>query len=341
VNVALTIADRAIFMDKGEIRFDGPTAELLTRGDLVRSVYLGGSPGAYVGLGAEAARRDTAPRQVLEARGISLGYGGVRALEDVSLEVRQWEVVGVIGPNGAGKTSLFDVISGFTAADHGVVTLDGRDVTYATPDGRARLGLARSFQNTHLFPALTVREAVAVSLERRLESRSALLAAAWVPSVRRSERRAERRVDNLLDLLGVGEFAEKFVDELSTGSKRLVELACMMALEPVVLLLDEPSSGLAQAEIEVLGPVIQRLAAQTGCGVLVIEHDLPLLAAMSDRLVAMERGRVIASGPADEVISDPTVVNAYLNADPSVVQRSGELAQALGALTASNDKQPA
>jgi branched-chain amino acid transport system ATP-binding protein len=341
VNVALTIADRAIFMDKGEIRFDGPTAELLTRGDLVRSVYLGGSPGAYVGLGAEAARRDTAPRQVLEARGISLGYGGVRALEDVSLEVRQWEVVGVIGPNGAGKTSLFDVISGFTAADHGVVTLDGRDVTYATPDGRARLGLARSFQNTHLFPALTVREAVAVSLERRLESRSALLAAAWVPSVRRSERRAERRVDNLLDLLGVGEFAEKFVDELSTGSKRLVELACMMALEPVVLLLDEPSSGLAQAEIEVLGPVIQRLAAQTGCGVLVIEHDLPLLAAMSDRLVAMERGRVIASGPADDVISDPTVVNAYLNADPSVVQRSGELAQALGALTASHDKQPA
>jgi branched-chain amino acid transport system ATP-binding protein len=341
VNVALTIADRAIFMDKGEIRFDGATSDLLTRGDLVRSVYLGGSPGAYVGLGAESPRRDGEPRQVLRVSGIGLSYGGVTALEQVDLEVRQWEVVGIIGPNGAGKTSLFDVISGFTAPDRGSVSLDGVDITFQTPDARARLGLARSFQNTHLFPALTVREAVAVALERRLESRSALLAAAWVPSVRRSERRADRRVSNLLDLLGVAEFADKFVDELSTGSKRLVELACMMALEPAVLLLDEPSSGLAQAEIEVLGPVIQRLAAQTGCGVLVIEHDLPLLTAMSDRLVAMERGRVIATGDPDTVISHPDVVSAYLNADASVVQRSGELAGALAALTAPNGRQPA
>jgi ABC-type branched-subunit amino acid transport system ATPase component/MFS family permease len=298
--VALTVARRAVFMDKGEIRFDGPTEELLGRGDLLRSVFLagaeagGGSAGGFIASGGMLKRGgpEQAPEQVLAVSGVRVRFGGHQALDDAHVEVESGEVVGITGPNGAGKTTLFDVISGYVTADEGLVVIAGTDATGLGPDARARLGLARSFQSARLFPALTVRENVKVALEQRLHSRSILAAAAWLPAVRRSERRASRRVEYLLDLLHLDRYATKFVNELSTGSRRMVDMACVMASEPRLLLLDEPSSGLAQAEVEVLGPVVRRLARDSGCGVLVIEHDKNLIEALSDRLVSMELGSV-------------------------------------------------
>jgi branched-chain amino acid transport system ATP-binding protein len=252
INVALTIAQRAVFLDEGQVRFDGTTEELLERDDLVKAAFLGSGGRSYSGF---SPRRQGGVEldPVLTVRGASVRYGGMQALQDVSLEVRPGEVVALIGPNGAGKTSLFDAISGFTTLTEGSVLLDDTDVTELAPDERARVGLVRSFQECRLFPSLTVREVVGVALERQLETRSAAMAAVWAPTVREAERKGRKRVDTLLAELGLSEHADAFASELSTGTRRLVELACVMASEPRVLLLDEPSSGLAQREVELLG----------------------------------------------------------------------------------------
>ena len=168
------------------------------------------------------------------------------------------------------------------------------------------------------------------------------MAAAWTPAVRRSERRVRRRVDALIDLFQLDAYAGKFAGELSTGTRRMVDMACIMAAEPRLLLLDEPSSGLAQAEVEVLGPTVRRLARETGCGVLVIEHDLPLITGLADRLCAMELGRVIAEGRPDAVIADPEVVRAYLGASQTTIERSGSsLSAALASAGIISDGDPA
>jgi ABC-type branched-subunit amino acid transport system ATPase component/sugar phosphate permease len=320
LNVAAVIAERAIFMDKGRIEFDGSIDELLSRSDLVRSIFMGGAAaGSSVGRRrVEAEATDV----VLRAEDLSLSYGGVHALREVSVELRAGEVVGIIGPNGAGKTTLFDVLSGYSVADAGRVFLKERDVTALLPFERATLGLSRAFQNARLFPALTVRETIAVALEKRAP-KNPLTAAIWLPAARKKEARLRRRVDGYIELLGLGDHADKFVRELSTGSRRAVEVACMMAADPDVLLLDEPSSGLAQAEIEALGPALMRIARETGCALLVIEHDLPLITRMSERLIAMELGEVVAVGSPEDVTSDPRVLQSYLAASEDVINRSG------------------
>jgi ABC-type branched-subunit amino acid transport system ATPase component/MFS family permease len=331
INVALQVAQRAVYMEKGEIRFDGSVGELMARPDVVHSVFLSGAVSAS-GLGHGVERRllqlpgqerDT----VLRAKDIELRYGGVQVLDGVSLEVDQGEVVGLVGANGAGKTSLFDVITGFAQPSAGTVVVGTRDVTKLSPDARARLGVARSYQNVRLFPALTVRETIAVALERHLKSRNAVLAAVWSPMTRRSEKRVARRVENLVESLGLGPYADKFLDELSTGTRRIVDIACLVAAQPKLLLLDEPSSGLAQAETEVLGPVIGRIVKETGCGILIIEHDLGLVASVSQRLVALRLGAVIAEGTPTDVLADEEVVTSLLGgATDAVLSRSVKLA---------------
>ena len=328
VNIALTLARRAVFMEKGEIRFDGPTEELLGRGDLLRSVFLGGATGgssAFIasGGGLLRASRDEERERVLEVTDVHLSFGGHKALNGAHLHVDPGEVVGIIGPNGAGKTSLFDVISGYVKPDSGRVEVAGVDAEGLAPDARARLGLSRSFQSARLFPALTVEDNIAVALEQRVATKSLVAGALWLPVVRRSERRIRRRVEYLVDLLNLDAYAEKFVSDLSTGSRRMVDMACVMASEPKLLLLDEPSSGLAQSEVEVLGPVIRRLARESGCGVLVIDHDMPLMTVLSDRLIAMELGSVIVEGAPAEVAADRRVVESYLGASEAVISRSG------------------
>jgi branched-chain amino acid transport system ATP-binding protein len=338
LNVALTVAERAVYMERGQIMFDGPTDELLTRSDLVRAIFMGGGPPA-----ATTRRRyvSAVDRQVvLDVQDVGVSFGGVHALKGVSLDVAAGEVVGIIGPNGAGKTTLFDVISGFVRPDRGVVAVDGTDVTRMAPDARARLGLGRSFQSARLFGPLTVRETIAVAMERRA-AKSALLGALWAPAVRNRERQIAERVDGYVEQLGLERYADKYVHELSTGTRRAVDVACAMAVEPKVLLLDEPSSGLAQAEVEALGPTLNRLVRETGCGMVLIEHDLPLLSAISQRMIAMELGQVLVTGTPDEVTSDPRVLSSYLAASDDVIHRSGSrVAVALKHLTEATEPQP-
>jgi ABC-type branched-subunit amino acid transport system ATPase component/sugar phosphate permease len=322
INVALTIATRAVFLDKGQVRFDGPTHELLQRPDLVRAIFMGGASATGRGRRRTSSGLGQESERYLQVEDVSVTFGGIQALDGVSLEVAPREIVGLIGPNGAGKTTLFDAISGLVPTDGGRVLLKGVDVSGLTLDRRAAAGLGRSFQSARLFPSMTVRENIAVAMQRRVRARNPLLAAFWAPPVRAEERKVNERVDDIIELLGLGAFADKFVGELSTGSRRAVDVGAIMVASPDVLLLDEPSSGLAQAETEALGPVIQRIVRETGCAVLLIEHDLPLVTSVSHRLVAMELGRVIASGPAEDVLNHPEVQRAYLSASREVLLRS-------------------
>ncbi len=326
VNVALTVAERAVFMEKGEIKFTGSTAELMQRPDILRSVYLKGATSAGRAFMSRVQKdgKDSA-ESVLELRNVVKSYGGINAINDVSFTLRDGETLGLIGPNGAGKTTLFDIISGFVEPDDGTVQLFGEDITHLGPDERAKLGLQRSFQDAALFAALTVRENIAVALERHLEVRNIAMTALGLPQVRKAEAKVRRKVDRLVDLLGVGDFQDRFVRELSTGTRRIVDLACCMAAEPKLLLLDEPSSGIAQKESEELGPLLQRIKYETGCTLLVIEHDMPLLMSISEELLALELGAVVTRGAALEVLEHPQVVASYLGTSEEAINRSGNL----------------
>ena len=177
--------------------------------------------------------------------------------------------------------------------------------------------------DARLFPSLTVAENLGLALERHLETRDMLAAATRLPAVADTEHNVAITVYELIELLGLKAFASKFVSELSTGSRRIVDLGMALAHRPEVLILDEPSSGIAQRETEALGPLLVRIHQELGCSLLVIEHDMPLLLGISDRLLALETGTLIAEGPPDEVINDPSVVASYLDTDESVVYRSG------------------
>jgi ABC-type branched-subunit amino acid transport system ATPase component/ABC-type branched-subunit amino acid transport system permease subunit len=317
VDRALALADRAYFLDQGTIRYAGPAPGLLDHPSLVRATFLGAAASR---IPAAPAASHAAPitDPVLALSGVGRRFGGVVALADVSLEVGSGEIVGIIGPNGAGKTTLFDVVSGFVAPDAGsIVVHDGDgpvDVTRFAAHDRARLGLGRSFQDGRLFPALTVRETIAVACERAVRVRNPVAAAMHLPAVARSESAVRAQVDDLVDLLGLGEYTDRFGHELSTGTRRIVDLACVLAHRPSMLLLDEPASGIAQREAEALGPLLRTIRDSLGAGLLVIEHDLGVLGDVADRLVALDQGHVVATGTPAAVLADPTVTRAYLGA---------------------------
>jgi branched-chain amino acid transport system permease protein len=446
VNVALEIADRAVFLERGEVRFSGPARDLLQRPDLLRSVFLGsasrslaaptrpttadgaapasttaappadaaasvpaapapagaegppvpadaadpalaGGPDAVpspsegvavdgnggaipggsreAGAGADMAAATpaegaavavsgaspadaptavaggngtTAPtsagagepgepvKAALEVTDLTVSFGGLRAVNGVTFEVAPREIVGVIGPNGAGKTTLFDLLSGFFASDGGRVVLNGHDITGLRASARARRGLGRSFQDARLFASLTVDETIAAALERWVQVGDPLSAAFHLPNAYDSEQRVRRRVDELVELLGLAPYRSLFVGELSTGTRRVVDLACLLAHRPRVVLLDEPAAGIAQREVEALAPLIRRIRDEMGASVVLVEHDIPLVVEVADRLIAMDRGRVLAIGPPADVLADPAVVSSYLGDDRSAINRSGVLA---------------
>jgi len=363
VNTALMLAQRAVFMEKGEVRFTGPTAQLLDRDDILRSVFLeGAAAGRAVASGqAPAAQASAAPagkgrgeardrergvsgsesrdrairRERLAERPVALElievvkrFGGIRAVDEITFELREGEIVGLIGPNGAGKTTVFDLISGFLQPDGGRIRLKGADVTDWPPQRRAWAGLGRSFQDARLFPSLTVAENIAVALERHIAVRDPLADALGLPAVAESETEVAWAVHELIELMGLGAFRNKFVSELSTGSRRIVDLAMAMAHRPAVLILDEPSSGIAQRETEALGPMLRRIQSETDCSLLVIEHDMPLVTGIADTIVALDLGHVVTAGSPAEVVHHPDVVASYLGADARVIARSGARAVA-------------
>jgi branched-chain amino acid transport system ATP-binding protein len=322
VNVALTVADRAYFMERGRIRFSGPTSELLGRTDLLRSVFLSG---ASAGDAAARERPDAPPPTApaaLEVVDVACSFGGIRAVDGVSFAVRQREIVGLIGPNGAGKTTLFDLISGFSPLTGGRVLLADGDVTDLDPAARAGAGLGRSFQDARLFPDMTVAETLQVAQERFVEHRSALAAAIRLPMVFDDEERTALRVEELLELMQLGHHRRSFIRELSTGTRRVVDLACLVAHRPTVILLDEPSSGIAQREVEALAPLLMRLRDEMGSALVVIEHDIPLVSSISDRLIALDQGRVVTTGSPADVLADPDVMQSYLGTNAAALARS-------------------
>ena len=323
VNVARTVAQRAYFLERGTVRFSGPTAELLARPDLLRSVFL-----SHASVGDRMVERvrptvavDEPP--VLEVVEMVRSFGGIRAVDGVSFELAPGEILGVIGPNGAGKTTLFDLISGFTPTDSGRVILAGVDLSDASPAHRGAAGLGRSFQDAKLFPEITVAETLAIATERFVESRSMLAAALRLPQMFESEHAVAFRVDELLELMALGQYRNAFIRELSTGTRRVVDLACQVAHRPTVILLDEPSSGIAQREVEALAPVLLRLRDEMGSSLIVIEHDMPLISSISDRLLALDQGAVVTTGPPATVLEHPAVVESYLGTSSAAISRSG------------------
>jgi branched-chain amino acid transport system ATP-binding protein len=322
VNVALSLAERAYFMERGEIRFSGPTSELLARTDLLRSVFLTGAAPEPSSAPADAITVDSTDC-MLEVDDVACTFGGVRAVDGASLRVARGEIVGVIGPNGAGKTTLFDLISGFARLEFGVVLLDGVDIGAMSPAERSSRGLGRSFQDARLFPEMTVTETLAVALERWVTNRSVVAAAVRWPGVFDDEQRSRLRVEELLELMQLGAYRDSFVRELSTGTRRILDLACLVGHRPSLILLDEPSSGIAQREVEALSPVLRRLRDEMGASLLLIEHDIPMVSAIADRLVAMDQGMVIAEGAPADVLAHPDVLESYLGNDVVARQRSG------------------
>ena len=233
---------------------------------------------------------------------VTVRFGGLLALEDVSLEVPAGAVTGLIGPNGAGKTTLFDVVTGLRRPERGRVLLHGQDVTRAAPHVRARRGMARTFQRLELFGSLTARENVQTAAEARRGQSGAA---------------ARARADDLLATVGLADEADTPADLLPVGLARLLELARALATSPSVLLLDEPSAGLDGDETAALGRVLLRLA-DTGLAVLLVEHDVELVMRTSASVVVLDTGAVIAQGPPDVVRADRAVQEAYLGAPPSV-----------------------
>ncbi len=338
VNVALLLAERAVFLERGRVRFSGAAEDLLARPDILRAVFIGEAPihgNGPVHAPSRATPTGADPPRVLECRDLTKRYGGITAVDGVSLMITPGRIVGLIGHNGAGKTSLFDLLSGFTRPDGGRILLGGIDITDDAPHRRAVAGLGRSFQEARLYPSLTVAETVAVALDRHLANREPLAAALALPVSVDSERDGFARVDEILATVGLTPYRRHLIAELSTGTRRIVELACILAQQPAVVLLDEPTAGVAQRDTEALGPRLREVQAATGCSLLVIEHDMNLLTDLCDELVALELGQVIARGTSDAVLSHPRVVASYLGTDAATISRSDRAQPALAATSPS------
>lgn len=245
----------------------------------------------------------------LRVRDVTVRFGGVVAVDGVDLDVAPGEIVGVIGPNGAGKTTLLDAVSGFVTPAAGTIELDGRELTGELPYLRARRGLGRSFQDARLFPSLTVRESLLGAFHPAFTS-GAVAEGLRLGGARREETATHDAVEALLDVVDLRRYLDHRIADLSFGTTRAVELAWLAARRPSVLLLDEPASGLQQSEVRALGAVIDRV--RRGGAVVVIDHDVPFVSGLADRLVAMDLGRVVATGSPDDVLAHPQVIEAYL-----------------------------
>ncbi len=250
----------------------------------------------------------------LECVDVTCSFGGIVALDAIDLTVDPGEVVGLLGTNGAGKSTLINAISGLAPVRHGSITLDGEDLLERLPHERARLGVSRSFQQAQLFTSMTVVDNLLVA-EHPAMRHGLLAGGIRSPRARREESSARTHVEQVLDLVDLRPFADARTDELSYGTLRLVQLAAMLVQRPRLLLLDEPAAGLAEAEARALEPLIRRISTETGVSIVLVEHDVSLVASVSDRIVGMDAGRVLAEGSPAEVLGDPEMVVAYLGLD--------------------------
>lgn len=248
---------------------------------------------------------------LFEAKNLSLSFGGVHAVRDVSFSILEGEVFSIIGPNGAGKTTIFNIVSRFYDADAGRMTFAGADMTRAPPHRVAELGIARTFQNTELFDRETVLDNLLIG--RHVHRRTNLLAdILFLPSVRRQEIAFREKVEEIIDLLDLQSYRRQLVGSLPYGARKMVEIGRALCTEPRLLLLDEPSSGLNPEETEDLAFWIEDIVEDMGITVAMVEHDMNLVAAVSHRVLALADGAALATGAAAEIQQHPDVLRAYL-----------------------------
>jgi branched-chain amino acid transport system ATP-binding protein len=249
----------------------------------------------------------------LVAIGVSVQFGGIRALDAVDLQVERGRCMGLIGPNGAGKTTLLDAVSGLRRVNDGRIEMAGVDISGMSPTGRARLGMRRTFQRPQCFGGLTVRENVAVALEWRKQARRLLrdlfVRDTWMPGMLD---RQGRRVSEVIESCGLKAEADLLAGVLPIGKLRLVELARAIVVDPTVLLLDEPTSGLGEEERRRFAELIEGIVRDAKPAVLLVEHDVDFVMGLSDQVLVLDTGRVLACGPPAEVQNDPTVLSAYI-----------------------------
>ena len=243
----------------------------------------------------------------LEARSVSVRFGGKAALANTSVSVERGTITGLIGPNGAGKTTLFNVVCGLLSPQAGEVVLDGKDITHAPPHRRARAGLARTFQRLELFTSLTVRDNIRVGGDIHNRWR------------RGRGRRADvvAETDRVIELCALGPLADREVSEIPTGPARVVELARALMTQPTALLLDEPAAGQTDAETVAFGHLLRRLAGE-GLAICLVEHDMSLVMDVCETLFVLDYGKVIASGEPAQIRTDPAVIDAYLGTPEGV-----------------------
>ena len=251
---------------------------------------------------------------LFEAQGISVRFGGIRAVDDVSFTVEKGEVFSIIGPNGAGTTTIFNLISRIYNSTEGKLIFDGQDVTGTPAYQIAGLGIARTFQNIELFPNATLLQNLLIG--RHCHSRVGLLSQlAFLPSVRRAELHHREKAEDVIGFLGLERYRDTLIANLPYGVRKVVELGRALCIEPKLLLLDEPSSGLNVEETEGMGFWIEDIKKDLGITVIMVEHDMALVNQVSDRVMALNYGKVLAMGTPREVQTHPEVVKAYLGSD--------------------------
>ena len=256
-------------------------------------------------------------------------FGGVHALDGVTFEAEPGAIVGLIGANGSGKTTTLDVISGLVAPQSGTVRLDGTDLAEYLPEERLGIGMVRSFQDCRLYPELTVLDVLLLCEDARAEV-AVLPTTLRLPWARRAERHKLEAADQVIAAFGLERFRHHRTAELSTGTRRVVDLASIVLARPRLLLLDEPTAGIAQREAEAFIPLLRRLHAVADTTIVLVEHDVPLVFELCSQVVVMELGRVVAAGPPDVVRADAKALAAYLGASDEALLASGPIGEGGG-----------
>ena len=255
----------------------------------------------------QSAAMQAEPRVVLSARGLGKDFGGFSAVNNVDLDVHHARIHALIGPNGAGKTTVFNLLTKFLQPTRGQIMLGGIDITRTPPDKVARMGLVRSFQISAVFPHLTVLENVKVALQRP----NGLATQFWLPLSALD--RLNARAEELIGRLGLAQYRDHRAADLSYGRKRVLEIATTLALDPEVLLLDEPMAGMGQEDVQMVARIIRGVAAERA--VLMVEHNLNVVADICDHVTVLQRGEIIAEGDYATVSSDPRVRTAYMGSE--------------------------
>ena len=252
---------------------------------------------------------------IFAAQDIAMNFGGIRAVEGVSFTVEPGEVFSIIGPNGAGKTTIFNMISRIYTPSAGKLIFDGEDITTIPPHQIANRGIARTFQNIELFANATLLQNLLIG--RHCHSQVGLLAQfGFLPSVRRAEIAHREKAEEVIEFLGLQRYRDQLIANLPYGVRKVVELGRALCIEPKLLLLDEPSSGLNVEETEEMGYWIEDIKQDLGVTIIMVEHDMKLVHAVSDRVMALASGRILALGTSSEVQNDPEVIRAYIGGAP-------------------------